>query len=85
MRKQTIWVPTRSDTNQAVQSKKMARGLKFCIEVEEGLHCPCSENKGADQLCSYCTADLRLCFCICKSFAFSCEGSFQNAFLNVTI
>ena len=23
--------------------------------------CPC-ENKGADQLCSYCTADLHLCF-----------------------
>ena len=22
----------------------------------------CSENKGADQLCSYCTSDLRLCF-----------------------
>ena len=24
------------------------------------------ENKGADQLCSYCTADLRLCFRICN-------------------
>ena len=22
----------------------------------------CSENKGNDQLCSYCEADLRLCF-----------------------
>ena len=27
----------------------------------------CSENKGADQLWSYCTADLNLCFRICKS------------------
>ena len=27
----------------------------------------CSENKGADQLWSYCTADLHLCFRICKS------------------
>ena len=27
---------------------------------------PSGENKGADQLCSYCTADLRLCFRICK-------------------
>ena len=26
------------------------------------MYYPCSENKGADQLCSYCTADLRLCF-----------------------
>ena len=27
---------------------------------------PCSENKGADQLCSYWTADLHLCFRICR-------------------
>ena len=27
----------------------------------------CSENKGADQLCSYCTADLHLCFRIGKN------------------
>ena len=26
----------------------------------------CSENKGADQLRSYCAAHLRLCFRICK-------------------
>ena len=26
------------------------------------MYYPCSENKGADQLCSYCTADLCLCF-----------------------
>ena len=31
MRKQTFWLPTRSDTNQAVQLQKMARGLKFRI------------------------------------------------------
>ena len=30
------------------------------------MYYPSSENKGADQLCSYCTADLRLCFRICK-------------------
>ena len=30
----------------------------------------CSENK-AHQLHSYCTADLRLCFCICKKQVFS--------------
>ena len=35
--------------------------------LEEEILCyPYSENKGADQLCSYCTADLRLCFRICK-------------------
>ena len=36
----------------------------------------CSENKGADQLCSYCTADLRLCFSIGKNPVFSWHSSF---------
>ena len=59
--------PTRSYTNQAVQTQKMARGLKLHIkEVEEMLYL-CSENKGAEQLCGYCRADLRLCFRICKN------------------
>ena len=31
IRKQTFWFPTWSDTNQAVQLQKMARGLKFRI------------------------------------------------------
>ena len=35
---------------------------------------PCSENKGADQLCSSCTADLRLCFRICKNVGFLMTG-----------
>ena len=30
----------------------------------------CSENKGADQLRSYCGADLRLCLCIGKNPVF---------------
>ena len=29
--KPTIWILTRSDTNQAVQPLEMTRGLKFCI------------------------------------------------------
>ena len=45
----------------------MARGLKFRIYVEEELYYPYSENKGADQLCSYCAADLRLFFAYAKS------------------
>ena len=64
-----------SDTNRAVKSQKMVRGLKFCIEVEEGLNYPCSENKGADQLRGYREADLRLCFRLCKLLVFSRTGS----------
>ena len=70
MRKPTFWFPTRSDTNQAVQLQNMARGLKFRNTVE-GLFYLCSENKGADQLCGYREADLRLCFCIRKMLVFS--------------
>ena len=62
---------TRSNTNRPVQSQEMTRILKFCVEVEEELYYPSSENKGTDQLCSYCTADLRLCFCIGKNPVFS--------------
>ena len=62
MRKPTFWFQTWSDTNQAVQLQKMARGLKFQTLKVEGLYYLCSENKGADQLRGYREADLRLCF-----------------------
>ena len=71
MRKPTFWFLTRSDTNRVVQSQKMARGLKFRIKKVEGSFYPCSENKGADQLCGYRKADLRLCFRICNMLVFS--------------
>ena len=31
VRKQIMWILTKSDTNQAVQLLEMARGLKICI------------------------------------------------------
>ena len=36
------------------------------------------ENKGANQLRSYCEADLRLCFRICRLLVLSCGGSFSE-------
>ena len=36
--------------------------------IEEGLYYLCSENKEADQLRSYCAADLHLCFGIAKNW-----------------
>ena len=69
--KRTSRFLTRSDTNWAVQSQKMARDLKFRILEVEGVYYLYSENKGADQLRSYCAADLRLCFRICKNPVFS--------------
>ena len=52
--------------HRAVQQQGMARDLKFRIKEVGELYHLCSENKGADQLCAYRTADLRLCFRICK-------------------
>ena len=76
--KPTMWFPTRSYTNRPVQRQilKQARSLKFCKQVEEALYYPNSENKGADQLCGYREADLRLCFRICRLLVFSRGGSF---------
>ena len=78
MKKLTFWFPTWSDTNQAAQRQKMARGLKFRIKkVEEKLYYPYSENKGVDQLRGYREADLRLCFRIWKKPVFSRRGSYD--------
>ena len=76
MRKQVFGVSDKSNTNQAVQPQKMARGLKFRIWEVEGLYYPYSENIGTDQLRnSYCAADLRFRFHICKMQVFSQRGS----------
>ena len=72
VRKPTMWILTRSDTNQAVQPLEMARGLKFCTKEVEVLYYPSSENKGAD---------LRLCFRICKMLVFSRHGSYNHAIM----
>ena len=61
-KKRSSGFPTRSDTNRPVDLQKMARSLKFRIYEEEEMYYACSENKGADQLCSYCTADLAFVF-----------------------
>ena len=57
-----IWFSNRSNTNWSVQSQKMARSLKVWIQKVGELYCQCSENKGADQLRSYCEADADLFF-----------------------
>ena len=81
VKKPTMWLPNRSVTNRAVQAQKMARDWKFWFKKVEELYYQCSENKGADQLRSYCEADLRLCFRLCNCW-FShvaaqmlCDGS----------
>ena len=67
--------PTRTNTNQTLQPQKKASNLKFLIYKVEGLYHSCCGNKGAEQPRSYCPADLRLCFRICKKSVFSYRGS----------
>ena len=67
--------PVPTQTAWSVQSQREARSLRFWVKVEKILNYLCSENKGADQLCSYCTADLHLCFPRSILFVFSCSGS----------
>ena len=74
----TMWFPNRSDTNQAVQSQKMARSLKFWDYLEKELYYPSSENKGADQLRGNREADLRLCFRLCRFLVFPRGGSYEH-------
>ena len=75
-RKPTFRFPTWSDTNQAEQLQKMARGLEFWIKKVKGLDCVCSEKQGADQLRGYREANMRLCFRICQTLVFSRRVSF---------
>ena len=65
------------DTNRLRQSQKIARSLKFRMKEEEGLHFPCSENKGTGQLGGYHEAGLCLCFHICRLLVFLCSSSFK--------
>ena len=84
MGKPTMWFSYRSDTNRPVQSQKMARDWKFWIKKEEELYYLSSENKGADQLRSYCEADLRLCFRLCRLLVFPCGSSYLNSILSIS-
>ena len=78
VRKPTIWVQTRSDTNQPVQSHKIARSLKFRMKEEEGLWYPFSENKGVISFAvTNREADLRLCFRLGILLVFPCVGSYS--------
>ena len=83
LRKPTFWYPSWSDTNQAVQLQKMARGLKFWIKKVEGSYYLYSENNGADQLRDFREADTRLCFCICIMLVLSRHGSDYFAYFSI--
>ena len=57
----------------ACAAKEYDKKLEIFGLEEEGLYYLCSENKGDDQLHSYCEAfaNLHLCFRICRLLVFS--------------
>ena len=60
MRISTMWFPNWFYKNRAVQTQQMTgRDWEFWISDAEEWYYLCSENKGTDQLRSYCEADLR--------------------------
>ena len=68
MTKPTIWVSDQVQHKRAriVRSRLKALNLACRKQRDRAI---CGE-KGADQLCSYCTADLRLWFRICRLLVF---------------
>ena len=69
--KRTMWFPTRSDTNRAVQSQKMVRGWKFWIQKVEESYYPCRENKGVISLAVTAKLICVFVFRLCRLFVFS--------------
>ena len=63
--------PRHKKTGLRVELQEIARSWKFQIYEEEEMDYLYSKNKGADQLRSYCEADLGLCIRIGKISFFS--------------
>ena len=62
--------PALTQTSLYSHRGRLCRSLRFWIKEDAGLYYLFSKNEGSDQLCSYCTADLRLCFCLYMLLAF---------------
>ena len=86
--KKNIWAATPENMSSKVFNQVWHKHTG-CTSTEDGYRLDisdlwsrgivlCSKNKGADQLCGYHTADLRLCFCIYQSQVFSWCGSYMR-------
>ena len=62
MRKPTIWVSDLVQHKPTCTFTEERYKLEILDFSSRGILLSCSENKGDDQLCSYCTADLCLWF-----------------------
>ena len=71
--KPVLRVSEPGDTNRAVQ---LQMRLEISCFGREEFYFLYRENKGAEQLRSFCAADLQLCFRICKYLVFSRPSSY---------
>ena len=70
MRKQIMWFRTGPTQTELYKHRRFSVHAQTGWKKVEELFYMCSENKDADQLRSYCEADLCLWFRICKLFDF---------------
>ena len=76
MRQPTIFVSEQAQHKPACTVTEKSNMLESLVLRRRGITLYlCSDNKGADQLCSNCTADLRLCFRIGRLLVPWCGGS----------
>ena len=66
-----------SDTKQPVVTEE-GQKLEILDLRRRGIVLLVEQKQRRDQLHSYCKADLRLCFCLCKLLVFPCGGSNFN-------
>ena len=76
MRKPTIWVSDQVRHKPGCTVTEKGKMLEILDLKRRGIVLLCSENEGADQLRSYCEADLRLCLRLFRLLVFPCSGSF---------
>ena len=62
MRKPILRVINQVGHRPACTATEEGKNFESLDLRRRGIDYPCSGNKGVDQLCSICTADLRLCF-----------------------
>ena len=71
-----MWVSDKVQHKSACIVTEAGLKLEILDISRRGIY-QCIEYKSTDQLCSFCTADLSLCFHICRLMVFSCGGSFH--------
>ena len=83
MRKPTVWVSDQGRQKQDCTAIEAGQKLEISGLRKKRDYYLCSENKCTDQLCNYCTADLRLYFLPIRFVGFSMRQLIYQELLKV--